>query len=299
MDDSYLCIVPHTLRACPSGHLSATINAIPARVTIDGLVRESEGRGHITLGYPEPLPQRDLEELFGRFAWKANGQSSITILGDWVERFITTVYIPELDGVPAFGGKFNGRVRWHVRGVEQLQRAFREIGQKGLTKHILLWGGSFVPRRMRGSSSLSRHSWGIAFDINPSENAFGKEPAAAGRPGSVRELVPVFEKHGFAWGGHWRESRRDGMHFEIARIPEYRTQEPESGARLFLDGRESGVPLMLKDGVSYASLRLLAAATGDLSPGEDRLIPVAQYLKARGFHVSWNAREKAVHAVRE
>ncbi len=272
---------------------------MPAGVAIDGPVRESEGREHITLGYPEPLPQRDLEELFGRFAWKANGQSAITILGDWVERFVTTVYIPELDGVPAFGGKFNGRVRWHVRGVEQLQRAFREIGQTGLTKHILLWGGSFVPRRMRGSARLSRHSWGIAFDINPSENSFGKEPAAAGSRGSVRDLVPIFEKHGFAWGGRWREPRRDGMHFEIARIPDYRTQEPECGAHLFLDGRESGVRLILKEGVSYASLRLLAAATGDLSAGEDRLIPVAQYLKARGFRVSWNVREKAVYAVRE
>ncbi len=211
-----------------------------------------------------------------------------------MERCITTVYIPELDGVPSFGGTFNGRVRWHVRGVEQLQRAFREVGEKGLAGQIVLWGGSFVPRRMRGSSSLSRHSWGIAFDINPAENPFGKEPAPSGKRGSVRELAPVFERHGFAWGGRWSPSRRDGMHFEIARIPDYR-KESAATARLVLDGRDSAVHLILKDGVSHASLRALAAATGEGPPREERLVPVAQYLKARGYSVSWDAKEKTVH----
>jgi hypothetical protein len=251
------------------------------------------------MDYLAPLPQRDVGRLFGRFAWKANGGSAVTILGDWVERFITTVYIPELDGVPTFGGSFNGRVRWHVRGVEQLQRAFRELGQQGLTRHIVLWGGSFFPRRMRASSVLSRHAWGIAFDINPAQNPFGREPAPAGSRGSVRELVPVLEKHGFAWGGRWSPSRRDGMHFEIARIPDYSSRKKGAGARLFLDGRDADVPLLLKDGVGYASLRLLAAATGDALPAADRLVPVAQYLKARGYSVAWDAAAKAVRAARD
>ena len=34
--------------------------------------------------------------------------------------------------------------------------------------------------------------------------------------GSVRQLVPIANELGFYWGGHF--NRRDGMHFEMARI---------------------------------------------------------------------------------
>jgi hypothetical protein len=42
-------------------------------------------------------------------------------------------------------------------------------------------------------------------------------PALKGELGSVRELVPLANRHGFYWGGHFR-GRPDGMHFEAARI---------------------------------------------------------------------------------
>ncbi|HBA39063.1 MAG TPA: hypothetical protein DCZ05_04785 [Deltaproteobacteria bacterium] len=33
---------------------------------------------------------------------------------------------------------------------------------------------------------------------------------------SVHQLVQIAHRHSFYWGGHF--SRRDGMHFEVARI---------------------------------------------------------------------------------
>jgi hypothetical protein len=33
----------------------------------------------------------------------------------------------------------------------------------------------------------------------------------------VRELVPIANKHGFYWGGHYSK-RADGMHFEAAKV---------------------------------------------------------------------------------
>ncbi len=48
--------------------------------------------------YPVSLSQPAAEKLFGRFSWRGNGQSCITILGRWIEENITTVYIRELDG---------------------------------------------------------------------------------------------------------------------------------------------------------------------------------------------------------
>ncbi len=87
----------------------------------------------------------------------------------------------------------------------------------GLMDRILTWGGSFVPRLVRGGASLSNHACGAAFDINVSWTQLGVQPALAGEKGSVRELVPLANEHGFFWGGHYAK-RPDGMHFEIAAL---------------------------------------------------------------------------------
>lgn len=46
-------------------------------------------------------------------------------------------------------------------------------------------------------------------------NPLGARPALVGQKGSVRELVPIANKWGFYWGGHY-SGRKDGMHFEVA-----------------------------------------------------------------------------------
>jgi hypothetical protein len=42
-------------------------------------------------------------------------------------------------------------------------------------------------------------------------------PPIVGEKGSVRLLVPLANKFGFFWGGHYR-NRKDGMHFELAKL---------------------------------------------------------------------------------
>ncbi len=246
------------------------------------------------------LGQSEVERLFGSFGWKPNGDRTITILGDWVEENITRVHIPELAGVPTFGGRFNGNVRWHSKGVIQLQRAFEEIGRKELQKCISLWGGSFFPRRMVGSSSISRHSWGIALDINPAENGFGRRPAAEGRKGCLLPLVPIFEKHGFCWGGRWKPRSCDGMHFEIADLRDHTVETPAPDAQLVInDVWQKAIPLTLHDGIAYASLLQLECATGADGTGiEDRQVPAAVHLRNKGYDVTWNGRQKKVYAYR-
>ncbi|MBP0649891.1 M15 family metallopeptidase, partial [Mycobacterium tuberculosis] len=56
-----------------------------------------------------------------------------------------------------------------------------------------------------------------AFDINAEWNPLGVEPAAMGAKGCVRELVPIANRFGFYWGGHF-STRADGMHFEVAKL---------------------------------------------------------------------------------
>ncbi|HUV04360.1 MAG TPA: M15 family metallopeptidase [Armatimonadota bacterium] len=72
-----------------------------------------------------------------------------------------------------------------------------------------LFGGVFAFRVMRNSSRLSVHSWAIAIDIDPKHNALG----TAGR--MPRWVVRIFEDIGFIWGGRWKGSGCDPMHFQL------------------------------------------------------------------------------------
>ena len=158
--------------------------------------------------------------LFGTFRFEAapvaGNRENLRILGDWEARNIVRVTVPQLRGVA--GAPVGGRVRFHRAAVPQLLALWRAWEEAGLLPLVKSWDGSFVPRFVRGSrSSLSNHCFGSAFDINASYNALGTRPALVGRAGSVRLLVPLANKFGFFWGGHYAR-RADGMHFEIARL---------------------------------------------------------------------------------
>jgi len=71
---------------------------------------------------------------------------------------------------------------------------------------------------LRGSkTTLSNHAFGTAIDINVPQNWLGVIPARIGEEGCLRELVPLANKFGFYWGGHY-PVRPDGMHFEVVKI---------------------------------------------------------------------------------
>ena len=118
----------------------------------------------------------------------------------------------------------------HREAEAALCQAFAKVEQLDLLGDVLFWGGSWVPRRVRGSRRLSRHSWGIAFDLNPSWNRLGRRPADVGQRGTLVRVATVFESFGFAWGGRWR--RPDGMHFEFAGAPVDRRVKVQHGKRL-------------------------------------------------------------------
>lgn len=160
------------------------------------------------------------QKLFGAFKFAAapvrGNRENIRILGDWEERQIVRVEIPQLRGIA--GAPESGKVRWHRAAAPQLLALWRAWEEAGLLHLVKTWDGSFVPRFVRGSrASLSNHCFASAFDINASFNSLGTRPALVGRAGSVRELVPLANQFGFFWGGHYNR-RADGMHFEIARL---------------------------------------------------------------------------------
>lgn len=164
------------------------------------------------------LSRSERETLFGGpFKWERRPErgnaENIIILGDWEERNIVTVDIPQLRKVP---GNFS-RMRWNKRGVEQLKSLWAAWEKAGLLELVLSYEGSFVPRTIRGSTtSLSNHAYGTAFDINYFWNQLGHTPADEGEDGDVHPLVPIAHEHGFYWGGNF--ARLDGMHFELCVI---------------------------------------------------------------------------------
>ena len=239
------------------------------------------------------LSTAKVKQLFGSFQWRSTGGSSIEILGNWVKENIVTVYVPELDRVPTFGGLFSGRVQFHKNGVNQLLKAFRDCSEWGVVDDIIFWAGSFVPRRVRGSSQLSRHSWGIAFDVNSEQNPFKSRPVGSRKLGSLHRVVPCFEDNGFVWGGRWT-STPDGMHFELAEIDRDLVLPVMSfgtGVVLKINDRVVDVPIALHDGMSYCKLGDLFSVLKKTTSSPTAVVPVAQILKSEGYTVTWHGEQ--------
>jgi hypothetical protein len=159
------------------------------------------------------------QRLFGAFTFvadpKPGNKENIRITNDWPEKNIIKVSIP----VKSVLGR-NGPLEFefHKLAADQLVAMWLEWEKEGLLDRIQTFDGAFVPRFIRGSTStLSNHAFGTAFDINAQFNALGHTPADIGEKGCVRELVPIANRFGFAWGGDFNK-RPDGMHFEVARI---------------------------------------------------------------------------------
>jgi hypothetical protein len=174
--------------------------------TSDPAVRVLDGLGESTT---DPvLPMAVVKERFGEFAVAPAGGDAVEVDRAWRDTWIVTVDFPIV-----------GVTRCHRMVVPYIRAALDEVERSGLAEELdradfQIAGGCYNPRFNRGADpgySLSRHSWGIAVDFNPSTNPYGDEPTLS------LEVVEIFKRWGFSWGGGW--SVPDGMHFEWFSLP--------------------------------------------------------------------------------
>lgn len=81
---------------------------------------------------------------------------------------------------------------------------------------IDLFGGVYNCRKMRGGTTMSKHAWAVAIDIDPARNTLHEthKTARFARP-EYKPMIDAFYKNGFISLG--REKDYDWMHFEIAK----------------------------------------------------------------------------------
>lgn len=112
------------------------------------------------------------------------------------------------------------KIQCHKLIADNLRAVFDDIlSHYGLPEiqrlGIDLFGGCVNVRLMRGSKTKwSRHSWGVAIDLDPSRNQLKENHTTArfARP-EYKPMIDIFYKHGFI--GLGPEQDRDWMHFEV------------------------------------------------------------------------------------
>ena len=197
--------VARPARAVMWGVNTMVVDLLTRSVLPDAVIRVSGPGSQHPVFVDGVLPMVAVKEQFGEFSYRETGTDRIETDDDWYEANIVTVHLPRI-----------GSFRCHAKVVPYIQGALAELEVRGLANEIdsldfQAAGGCYNARLARGGDlnrgfALSRHSWGIAIDFNPSTNQFGS-PATLSE-----EFGEVWRSWGFAWGAGWRVS--DPMHFE-------------------------------------------------------------------------------------
>jgi hypothetical protein len=153
------------------------------------------------------LSGASVTDAVGTFSYTPHADGRVSPDPDWVRGYIRTESVPIL-----------GTVTCNKGMLPQLRAALTEVVQRGLggTIHRSMFGGCYYPRYIGydPAKGLSLHTWGIAVDLNVAENQRGTVGLMN------RQVVAIFKKWGFAWGGDWGYT--DPMHFEMAKVVQVR-----------------------------------------------------------------------------
>lgn len=129
------------------------------------------------------------------------------------KNLVSIVWLPSKKGQRLAFNKVNGA----AAALEAVSRDLDQLPAR-FDRYLFPSGGTYNCRVIAGTSRLSAHSHAIAIDIALRHTDYWRQ-AKPGKDGTYAyknkipmEIVRIFEKHGFIWGGKWHHY--DTMHFE-------------------------------------------------------------------------------------
>lgn len=194
-----------------------------------GLLWRDGARMPVRRGSPPRSPETILEDpdILDIFAWPYPLEPASMLSGPMGDpgrarpaAFFARVYGDchrgevqrQLVDVPWPGGH---KVRFtRVNGADQaLAAVARDLEKLGPSFAKYLWptSGTFNCRPIAGTAAASMHAYGAAIDLASRYGAYWRWGQSRGTL-LPPEIVHVFERHGFIWGGKW--AHFDTFHFE-------------------------------------------------------------------------------------
>jgi hypothetical protein len=150
------------------------------------------------------LPPVQIKARFGEFSYRRGEGDGDEFEQDvaWQATYLVNTDLPLI-----------GPVRCHRDVVDALRGALNEVRRAGLASLIDPDGfeGCWNPRLTRSRLALSRHAWGVAVDLNFSQNPTGFASVHDPR------LLEIFARWGFTDGSGWLVP--DAGHFEYVAPP--------------------------------------------------------------------------------
>ncbi len=178
--------------------------------------------------FAELLENTDIEDMFNQ-KYPAFAPISDPALNDDPGRFRNDAFLKKLYGsnkseieknlttvnwLPNHGGvklKFNK----NENAAAQLQKVSDELDKlpEEYMKYLKKVDGTYFFRKIAKTERLSAHSYGIAIDLDTHYSRYWQWDKTHDFHNEFpKEIVDIFEKHGFVWGGRWYHY--DTMHFE-------------------------------------------------------------------------------------
>jgi LysM repeat protein len=176
----------------------------------DTVAKPSEPRVDIPTPELGLAPPNGLDEIFTTFGDIRDYMNDDGTLDNsgWANDALGLATLPFSIPLSWNLGTMAKRIQCHKKLVEIFPEVLAAIEKAGLRDEIKNYGGCFAFRSKRMSGRISTHSWGIAIDLNPLTNPMGL-------PGDMSpDIVAIFRKFGFKWGGDWPGRNKDPMHFQ-------------------------------------------------------------------------------------
>jgi hypothetical protein len=188
-------------------------DAVPAG-SLEAMVRHGSILDQVSLGYPRGVlpgvPGDDPGRIRNRaFFDKMYGDCR---RGEVDPHLVPVVWLPRSWGRTIRVTSVNGvaaRLQAVSDALDAVPAAFH--------RYLVPPGGAYQCRPVADLGQPSMHGWGAAIDIGTAQADYwfwrrsGRaDPVYANR--IPAEIVEIFERHGFIWGGKWRHY--DTMHFE-------------------------------------------------------------------------------------